>query len=362
MTLAFIVLYYWSDVSRINVQAPYYKEKIEAARTMSAAMEALKNHRLPQFEHFAEENGINDPFLFTMLNEKDSPITTDEGKIDDKITTLNPNFAAAVVDMMVKSGVEEGQLIGVTLTGSMPGANLAVYSAAKALKLKIVPITSVGSSWWGANSPDFTWLDMEQVLLDEDIFDFRSIAASIGGSDDHGGLRLSNQGRDLIIEAIDRNEVTFINEGSLSDNIQARLKLYERIASISSYKAFINVGGGIAAIGHRQNANLIPTGVNLKLPVKNYPGLGCIHYFAEENVPIIQIGYVKPIAREYDLPINQYPLPKIGNGTVYEHEIYNLTVAVFALILMFIMLIVVKYFDYKVYRWREEKIDQDSIL
>ncbi|NQT34540.1 poly-gamma-glutamate system protein [bacterium] len=362
MTLAFIVLYYWSDVSRINVQAPYYKEKIEAARTMAEAIEALKNFRLPQFEHADRENGLNDPLLFTMLNEKDSPITTDEGRIEDKITVLNPNFAAVVVDLLVKSGVKEGQSIAVTLTGSMPGANLALYSAAKALKIRMVPITSVGSSWWGANSPDFTWLDMEQVLLEEGIFDSRSIAASIGGSDDHGGLRLSVQGRNLIADAIDRNEVTFIHEGSLSDNIQARMELYERHASISSYKAFINIGGGIAAIGHRQNASLIPTGVNFKLPAKNYPGLGCVHYFAEAGVPIIQIGYVTRIAREYDLPINQYPLPRIGNGIVYEHEIYNLTVAVFALILMFIILVVVKYLDYRKFKWREEKIDHDSII
>ena len=86
------------------------------------------------------------------------------------------------------------------------------------------------------------------------------------------------------------------------------MELYERRAPISSYKAFINIGGGIAAIGHRQNTNLIPTGVNFKLPAKNYPGLGCVHYFAEAGVPIIQIGYVTRIAREYDLPINQYPL------------------------------------------------------
>jgi len=362
MTVAFIALYYWSDSSQINEQVQYYNEKIEAANIVSKAMDVLKYHRLPNFAEDSNEKKEINPLIFTMLGEKDSPITTDEGKIEDKITVLNPNFAAVIIDMMVKTELKEGDTIAVLLTGSMPGANLAVYAAARSLKLHPVIITSVGSSWWGANSPDFTWLDMEQVLVQEGIFNVRSSAASIGGSDDNGGLRLSDQGRDMIIEAIDRNEITIIQQRTLSENIKARLEIFRRIMPLSSYKAVINIGGGIASIGHRQNNNLIPNGVNIHLPVKNYPNRGCVHFFADEDVPIIHIGDVKKIARKYGLPIAQLPLPEIGVGKVYIQPKYNLTTATIAFLLMFIILVVVKYFDHKSYKWREEKVDTDTIV
>lgn len=361
MTIVFIALYYWSDISRVSVKAQKYEERIEAARTVARAMKVLEDYRLPQFEQNAKEVGIADPLIYTMLGEKDSPITTDEGKIEDKITVLNPNFAAAVVDMLTGAGTQAGDTIAVLLTGSMPGANLALYAAAKALKLHPVAITSVGSSWWGANSPDFTWLDMERILLDDTIFSFRSIAASIGGSDDQGGLRLSIQGREMIGSAIDRNEVIFINQGGLRENIDARMELFRRVIPIWSYKAVVNIGGGIAAIGHRQNSRLIPNGVNIRLPAKNYPNLGCVHFFAEAGVPVVQIGDVRQTALDYDLPLGQLPLPEIGSGSLYVQERYNLTIAGVVLALMFIILVVVKYFDHKSYKWQEKEIDSDSI-
>ncbi len=214
MTVIFVVLSYWSENSLVIVKSSEFSEKMEAARTMKSAIETLVSHRLPGMQE-SEVNSGQDPLVYTMLGEKDSPITTDEGQIDDKITVLNPNFAAAMVEMLVEAGVKENDIIAVMMTGSMPGANIALFSAAKALKVDVVSIVSVGSSWWGANDPTFTWLDMETVLEESDVWDFKSVGASIGGSDDHGGIRLSFDGKSLIKEAIVRNNVTLLYEGNL---------------------------------------------------------------------------------------------------------------------------------------------------
>ncbi|MCF7809868.1 poly-gamma-glutamate system protein [bacterium] len=363
MTIVFLGLYYWSEINKVTVPTDHYDAKLEASKIVADAMEILKNERLPQFDQNSKTSSFTDPLIFTMLGEKDSPITTDEGKIEDKITALNPNFAAAVVDMLIKSGNQEGDTVAVLLTGSIPGANLAVYAALRALKLHPVIITSVGSSWWGANSPDFTWLDMERILKEKGVFDFRSVAASIGGSDDQGGIRLTISGREMIIDAIDRNEVTFIHEGSLSENINARLELFKRVAPLGSYSSVINIGGGIASCGHRRNCELIPSGVNMQLPVKNYPSVGVIHYFSEHNVPVIMICDPVDIAedRDYDLPVSQLPFPIVGKGLVFEQRKYNLSVAALVLSLMFIILVVVKFLDRKHYIWRERKIDINEI-
>ena len=357
----FLVLFYWAENSRVNVRPDDYDAKIDASRIMEKSLQVLVDFRLPGGVQSSGDN-VKDPLSYTMLGEKDSPITTDEGRIEDKVTVLNPNFAAVVVDLLSQSGVKEGDTIAIALTGSMPGANLAAFSAAKPLGLHPVIITSVGSSWWGANAPDFTWLDMERVLYDAEIFAFRSIGASAGGGDDQGGLRLSDIGQQLIVDAISRNDLTYIHEGSLSSNIKGRTDLYSRQTDLTNYKAYLNLGGGIASIGHRANSDLIPNGYSKRLPQKNYPNRGVIHYFAENSVPIIQINNIPDIAKEYKLQIGQLPLPKSGVGLVFEHERYNLTIASIALGLMLLVLIVMKYFDLKKYKWQEEKNDMDTVV
>ena len=361
MTFIFFGLFYWAENSRVIVRPDDYNAKIDAAHTMERSLQILMDYRLPDGVQGSGGN-VKDPLTYTMLGEKDSPITTDEGRIEDKVTVLNPNFAAVVVDLLSQTGVKAGDTIAIALTGSMPGANIAAFAAVKALRLHPVIITSVGSSWWGANAPDFTWLDMEQVLVNAGEFEFRSIAASAGGGDDQGGLRLSEVGQQLIADAVTRTELIYVHEGSLSANITGRVNLYSRQTSIANYKAYLNIGGGIASLGHRQNVELIPNGYSQILPQKNFPNRGVIHYFAESPVPIIQIYDIPDIAKKYELEVGQLPLPKTGVGSVFEHERYNLRTSAIALSLMLFLLIIMKYNDLKKFKWREEKVDADTII
>ena len=360
MALVFIVLYYWSENSLVRVRPDDHSVRLQAAKNMQEGLEVLIHHRFPEADltgQYADSMMI----YHTMLGDKDSPITTDEGRIDDKITVLNPNFAAAVVDMFGRAGLKKGDDVAVMVTGAMPGANLAVFAAAKAMGLNLFVTTSVGSSWWGANSPDFTWLDMERVLKEEGVFSYSSSGASAGGSDDNGGIRLSEVGREMISAAIDRNGVTVISEGSLSKNILARKTIYERVKPLDQYAAVVNVGGGMAAIGHGYNDKLISSDVHKRLPVKNYPNRGVIHLFSDAGVPTIFIADAIKVAERYDLEVAQLQVSRIGVGKVYEYEQYDLKIAWISLILMFVILGFVKYFDMKQYKWREEQAKLDTI-
>ena len=189
-----------------------------------------------------------------------SLITTDEGDLDSKLTTLDPNFSAVMVELMYQLGLKDGDTIAVLMTGSMPGANIAVLTACKALGVIPITITSVGASQWGANLVDFTWLDMESILFENGLISSRSIAASIGGRNDMGRL-LSPSGRDLIMENINKHELPLIRKERLADNIQHRMDLYGSIQSINKYDAIVNVGGGVASLGTSFNLRLLPPGV-----------------------------------------------------------------------------------------------------
>ena len=88
----------------------------------------------------------------------------------DKQTTLNPNVTALIVDLLMKAGVNSGDTIAVSFTGSFPGANIALLSACKATGIYPVIISSLGASRYGATDINFTWIDMEKTLENNSIF------------------------------------------------------------------------------------------------------------------------------------------------------------------------------------------------
>ena len=69
--------------------SPSYDLKIKAARLMQESMLALKNNRMESGVFIDDENDPNETGL---VGSPFSLITTDEGNLDAKLTTLDPNF------------------------------------------------------------------------------------------------------------------------------------------------------------------------------------------------------------------------------------------------------------------------------
>ena len=84
------------NVKTIDV-SPSYSHKVDAANLMKKAMEILKSHRMEQSVFIDIENDPNETGL---VGDPFSLITTDEGDLDSKLTTLDPNFSAAIVELM----------------------------------------------------------------------------------------------------------------------------------------------------------------------------------------------------------------------------------------------------------------------
>ena len=202
----------------------------------------------------------NDPNETGLVGSEFSLITTDEGDLDSKLTTLDPNFSAVIVDLFYKLKLEQGDTVAVLMTGSMPGANIAVLTACKSMGIYPLIISSLGASQWGANQVDFTWLDMEKIIYDKGLIDAKTISASIGGRNDMGRL-LSPAGRKIITDNIEIHKIPLIKEGSLSKNIDSRINLFSSFKNLDKYDAFINVGGGVASLGTSFNLKLLPPGI-----------------------------------------------------------------------------------------------------
>ncbi len=314
--------------------SPSYEDKIEAANLMQKAMSILKNHRMEESVFIDIENDPNETGL---VGSPFSLITTDEGDLDSKLTTLDPNFSAVIVELMYQLGLNDGDTIAVLMTGSMPGANIAVLTACKALGVIPITITSVGASQWGANLVDFTWLDMESILFENGLISSRSIAASIGGRNDMGRL-LSPSGRDLIMENINKHDLPLIRKERLADNIQHRMDLYSSIQSINKYDAIVNVGGGVASLGTSFNLRLLPPGVvrrNIIQDIVRPGGIeGVLSKFLKFDVPGLHILNIRPLTQEFKMPFAPIPVPEIGFGGLYAIEKYNVWVAGICLIVV----------------------------
>ena len=321
------------NAKTINI-SPSYKDKVEAAQLMKQAMKILKESRMEKSVFIDIENDPNETGL---VGSPFSLITTDEGDLDAKLTTLDPNFSAAVVDLMYQIDLTAGDTVAVLMTGSMPGANMAVVTACEALGIHPVIITSIGASQWGANQVDFTWLDMESILYENDLIPARSIAASIGGRNDMGRL-LSPAGRKLITENIAAHQLPLIRRDRLAENIQDRMELFKSVHPIGQYNAVINVGGGVASLGTSFNLKLLPPGVVTRTDISNIgrPGgiEGVMSKFVKANVPALHILNIRPLIRQFNMPFAPIPIPEIGMGSLYAEERYNLFVAAVCLLIV----------------------------
>jgi len=332
--------------SKREVKEEWYNEKLAAAKLSQQAATYLKGYRLEEGV-FIEE--VNDPNQTALIGQEYTQITTDRGYIDAKLSSLNPNLAAVIVQYLKDAGLEENDAVAVAFTGSFPALNISVISAIEVLKLRPIIISSVGSSNYGANDPYFTWLDMETVLFNSGIFHHKSVAASIGGGFDEG-RGLSPEGRLLIIEAIKRNQVNLISEDHLEKSIEKRMLIYNKESKGRQVKAFINVGGGIASLGHTVNAGLIPTGLNMELPSVNYPVRGVIVQMGQRKIPVIQLVNIKEILSRYGLPNSPVPLPEPGNGGIFVSMKYNLVVTAIAAFILVLVIVLIYIAEKKAHR------------
>jgi poly-gamma-glutamate system protein len=314
--------------------SPSYEDKVEAAKLMTDAMSILKNTRMEKGVFIDIENDPNETGL---VGSPYSLITTDEGDLDAKLTTLDPNFSAAIVDLMVQINLHENDTVAILMTGSMPGANMAVLTACKVLGIVPICITSIGASQWGANQVDFTWLDMESVLYQNNFISKQSIAASIGGRNDMGRL-LSLAGRNLIMENIAYHNLPLIRTDKLAKNIKERMEIFSSILPIQNYKAIINVGGGVASLGTSFNLKLLPPGVINRTDITDIgrPGgiEGVFSKFVKSKVPGLHILNIKSLIEQFNMPFAPIPIPEIGTGSLYAEERYNLIVAAICLLIL----------------------------
>ncbi|MFC2165724.1 poly-gamma-glutamate system protein [Acidobacteriota bacterium] len=293
------------DTSRSSLRM----KMIKASRIMAEATETLnkcrKSKGIPTFKDDVNETGL--------VGVEHSIITTSVGRLEAKRTSTNPNFAALLVFLLNECGVKEGDVIAVGASGSFPALIVATLSAAKAMALNPLVISSLGASQWGANRPDFHWLEMWRCLQAQNIFSVSPLAISIGGERDVGE-DMDTEGRAHVLEEIRKSRFPLLSEPDLVRNIQSRMDLYRQGANGKEIKAFVNIGGSWANMGVDSSVLRVKPGLNRITELPSLETRGMIFAMAAESIPVVHLLYVRGLAQRYGLPWDPVPLPQPGEG------------------------------------------------
>lgn len=308
-------------VERFPARAPQpnYAEKLAAAQLANDALLAVKEARLER-GHAIEPSC--DPLESGLIGLPMSGVTTVIGHLRAKQVSVNPNFAAVIVDMLERAGVRRGDCVAIGVSGSFPATNCCVYAAVESLDLKPVIISSAASSQWGANFEDFLWIDIEQELHERGVFKTHSVAASVGGVEDRG-LGMSEAQLALIRQGIQRNGLEFIEPKSFVEGVERRMAIYEQHANGKPIAAYINVGGGTISVGKRIGKRLFEPGLNERLPRRIGDVDGVMVRFARQGVPVIHLSQIEKLTERYGLTTEAAHIPAPGQGGVFIGEEYN---------------------------------------
>jgi len=300
-----------------------YATMVNAAKIMREGMDVLK----PLRAQLAPINPEFDPQRSGLVGLENSIITTNQGGRESKQTTVNPNWAAVAVKLLADAGVGEGDLVAVTVSGSFPAMNLAVYSALEALGADAIIIASASSSQWGANVPGFAWLDMERELRNAGVISMKSIYASLGGIEDRG-IGISEEGIRSLKRSIDRADINFIDPANYQEAVADRIAIFREYSAERSYKAFVNVGGGATIVGPPGIDDMFKSGLQKDAPARAFAVDTVMGYFLQEEIPGIHFIGIKNLANRYGLPIAPIEPVPVGNGGIYSATVYNRWLAI----------------------------------
>jgi poly-gamma-glutamate system protein len=349
------------EVFPTEEQQPYYAEKMLAARKGQEALEVIRDA--------SERRGLflrekTDPSGSRLIGDVLSPITSGSGSLVSKQTSVNPNFAAVVVQWLKDLDIKSGDLVAVGVSGSFPAMNVAVYSALHELGIEPIIISSTAASQWGANNPNFTWLDMEATLRKADVFPYKSVAASLGGVGDDA-IGLTERGRTMLERAIERNKITALTEFDVKrpksrstdddgesqapelglidqDRVRERMRVYYENAGDRPIKAYVNVGGGTVSVGTKVGKRKFVPGVNSRPPkgIEDMPP-SVLGAFLETGVPGIHVTQIIDLAEDYGLEIAPHVIPEPGTGDVFQKRQPNRWLAGIVLALILLSLFVI---------------------
>jgi len=233
-------------------------------------------------------------------------LVTTLGSLEAKRTAANPMWAAVLVRELAARDIGPGDVIAAGFSGSFPGLNLAVMSAARALGVEVLAISSVTSSTWGANQPGFTWPEMEARLVRAGLLPRASIAVTAGGDADVAN-DLEPDSRALATRIRDASArdlgVPVLAPAGPREAIAQRMACYRRAANGRRIVLYVNVGGTAASLGSSEAVLRLRSGFLPARPFDRSEDRGVMARFAEQGTPVLTLLNIRDLAVRWGIPL-----------------------------------------------------------
>jgi poly-gamma-glutamate system protein len=243
------------------------------------------------------------PDEVALIGSEWTPLVTTLGSLEAKRLAASPAWARVLTRELARAGVGEGAVVAAAFSGSFPGLNLAVSCAVQALGARLVAVSSVTASTWGATDPGFTWPEIEARLVDAGMIRPVSVAISIGGDGDRG-LDLEAEARTIAESIAERTAprlgAVLLRPATADAAVQQRVDALTTHARGRPLAVFVNVGGTMAALGRTEGVLRLRTGWVTDAPPADL-GDGLLGYYAHRGTRVLHLLNIRDLAARWGL-------------------------------------------------------------
>lgn len=311
-------LVFFAARQRQRIPTEYAQTQLAAAELLAECFNQVKAYKaelgIPLSEEDYHETG--------MIGESFTGITTTLGAIEAKRTTAWPDMGALCVRLLYEAGVRPGDTVGAGFSGSFPAMNLAVIAACQVMNVKLVYISSVGASTYGANNPELTFPEMAHRLVEDGLLETDSTAVTMGGDQDVGGGMVDPALREEIRSRLLEMGLPLLEEPDFHRNLQLRQQIYQENGPID---CFVAVGGNITSMGLGEVGIGLGQGVlSPQQIVRLTPDSGLVQRYLSEGIPAINLLNIRKLVTDYGLPYDPDSWPEMGSSAVYYVTSYPL--------------------------------------
>ena len=241
-----------------------------------------------------------------LLGEELTPLVTTLGSLEAKRLSTNPAWARVLTEQLAQEGIAPGDLVAASFSGSFPALNLALIAACDAIGARLVAVSSVTSSTWGANQPGFTWPEMEARLVEAGVIRRATAAVTAGGEADIAS-ELEADARALVQRTLQRAAVTLgvpvVAPSDFADAVERRLAIYDAAAAGGRIALYVNVGGAHASLGRSPAVLKLRSGFSAGVPFDRSPDRGVTARFADRRVKLLMLLNVRDLALRWGVPL-----------------------------------------------------------
>ena len=202
-------------------------------------------------------------------------------------------------------------------------------AALQVLNRKVVMISSLGASSYGANQPGALWLDMENWLIKKGGCKFSSNLITYGAEGDTAG-GLSDEGKAAFDEALIRNGRRCYIPPTVDQSVKTKVDLLRQ----SDIGLLINIGGNQSALGYCSHAELIPNGLHKEIVTCSHKERGVISRISESGIPFIHLLNLKNLALKYAITDKNI---STSHPLFFESKAIKLRIALAIMLILFLL-------------------------